>query len=344
MMMGYYQLGRLYYCFSNEKINSTKGYPRWLFVIMYSSGIILLVNFALSVTFLHGTEVFREECRINENFQYEFRAIEYFTFEGAEIWWTLVMVLYIVWDVTILILYVNKIKLFNTHNDNNNSVTHTQIRIILHKIFLLTMLYEIVALIGTLCGPLFLIWVDESDALLRFTMFMYSISVSISMYLMMDHNKERYLRYLLIIRSLKLHWICCKWRYIVNEQITQLNKTNNLRSGERLPNMKEVVTNTNTTDTESGANTKSPAQDVCHQDQMDLIKEVPKWQTTRTTIGVSAFTETTTNHATMLDSETHYIPKYDGIDSEKHINDNSGQMMDNDRSNNDENSDNCIVQ
>ena len=43
VFMGFYQLSRLYYCFSLTKIHSNKGYPNWMFIIMYIIGYIILI-------------------------------------------------------------------------------------------------------------------------------------------------------------------------------------------------------------------------------------------------------------------------------------------------------------
>ena len=33
--MEYFQLSRLHYCFSRERVHSNNGYPNWLFILMY---------------------------------------------------------------------------------------------------------------------------------------------------------------------------------------------------------------------------------------------------------------------------------------------------------------------
>ena len=58
--------------------------------------------------------------------------------------------------------------------------------------------------------------------------FAVSISLICSMYLMMDHNKGHYLQLLKRLKCMKLHWICCKWRYIVIEQLNELENIDNL--------------------------------------------------------------------------------------------------------------------
>ena len=53
------------------------------------------------------------------------------------------------------------------------------------------------------------------------------VSVSISMFLMMDHNTCEYTKFLKLIKRLRLNWICCYWRHIVNDQLQELNSTLN---------------------------------------------------------------------------------------------------------------------
>ena len=57
-----------------------------------------------------------------------------------------------------------------------------------------------------------------------------SISLSLSMYLMMDHNEKQYRKYLKCIKCVKLHWICCNWRYIVVNQLSDLEQDLNLEA------------------------------------------------------------------------------------------------------------------
>ena len=44
LAMGFYQLSRLYYCFSNSKIHSKNGYPKWIFIFMIVWGILIPNN------------------------------------------------------------------------------------------------------------------------------------------------------------------------------------------------------------------------------------------------------------------------------------------------------------
>ena len=52
--------------------------------------------------------------------------------------------------------------------------------------------------------------------------------MSVSMYLMMDHNQVQYVKFLKLIKFFRLHWICCKWRMLVIDQLEaiQANERN----------------------------------------------------------------------------------------------------------------------
>ena len=65
-----------------------------------------------------------------------------------------------------------------------------------------------------------------------------SIAICISMYLMMDHNKNEYVRFLKFIRKSKVYWICCNCKAIVMQQLMEFDDDgSNLSALERRENM-----------------------------------------------------------------------------------------------------------
>ena len=68
--MGFYQLSRLYYCYSNDKIHSKKGYPKWIFILMIGMGIFICINGILSSVYTHHTSMLRTNCGINTKLQF----------------------------------------------------------------------------------------------------------------------------------------------------------------------------------------------------------------------------------------------------------------------------------
>ena len=51
-----------------------------------------------------------------------------------------------------------------------------------------------------------------------------TVSLSFAMYLMMEHNESEYIKFLKLIYHLKLHFCCCRCRFIVMEQLEDLDK------------------------------------------------------------------------------------------------------------------------
>ena len=70
IFMEYYQLSILYYCFSSAKIYSNKGYPNWLFIIMYIS-ITIICFFGVISGWLRDN-IFGE-CGINKKYEYYYK-------------------------------------------------------------------------------------------------------------------------------------------------------------------------------------------------------------------------------------------------------------------------------
>ena len=69
VFMGFYQLSRLYYCFSQSNVYSDKGYPQWLFYIMFTIGVLLSI-FSMLQGIAAGDLL--SECGIDFNQNYAF--------------------------------------------------------------------------------------------------------------------------------------------------------------------------------------------------------------------------------------------------------------------------------
>ena len=218
--MGLYQLSRLYYCFSNNQIHSDKGYPLWFFIIMYTIGIVIAALWIFYHLFFDHADCFRSNCTINSKLMYQYEPMHPYSASNAIPWYTVCSVLIVFWDISTLCFYIYKIHGFNrlkeTENETDPTI-HKRIMNILYKIFILTVMYQVPMMIGVLCTPLILFY--NLDALFWFNGFSFSIGLNLSMYLMMDHNHKEYIKFLKKIQSLRLHFICCKWRYIVRDQL-----------------------------------------------------------------------------------------------------------------------------
>ena len=99
---------------------------------------------------------------------------------------------------------------------------------ILHKIIILTFLYWISVIVEILAGL--------SEITSHIALVVASVAVSASMYLMLDHNEAKYQKFLYVIVWMNLHWICCKWRFIVMDQ---LNETDHGNESNSIPTMRQ---------------------------------------------------------------------------------------------------------
>ena len=227
--MTFYQLSRLHYCFANSKIHSNKGYPKWLFIIMFTIGVILLINWPIAVVFFGF--FFFSNCGINAKLEFHYVPMDIVSFKYAFLWINATAGIYQIWDLVTLFLYYHKIRSIRKtiKNMEKNQVVFNRISSILYKIFILTMFYEIlqfIAFILVIIAPFASHYWFETFA--RNTAFMISnIVFSVSMYLMMEHNKSEYVIFLKIIYKLRLHWICCKYGSVVVEQLDELLRNNN---------------------------------------------------------------------------------------------------------------------
>ena len=224
LSMGFYQLSRLYYCFANSKVYSKKGYPKSLFIIMIIIPIICMVNYSIS-NLLKDRTGLNNKCGVNTDLEYYSYSINRVEHENIVLISAMISFLvYIIWDIAILILYILKIRLFKNFEESQPAV-YQRIMSILHKIVILTLLYEVTILASIiifaaiypfLAGSLFSIL---STSILQNIA---SVSVAYSMCLMMDYNGKQYEIFLTMILRFKLHFICCKYRYMIIDQLNEL--------------------------------------------------------------------------------------------------------------------------
>ena len=241
--MGFYQLARLYYCFANNQIHSDKGYPKKMYVIMYIFGIILAINAVVCFVMTTNSDYghINWKCGINENFEFYSYPIQLMPRIGSP-WLLISFILFVLWDLFTLILYLWKINLFLSSVDRDPNV-YKRIMLILHKITILTLLYQITAvLLVGINTVIFIVNNDEHNFWVRFSarssVAIVPFCLNYSMYLMMDHNERKYFKFLRVIHWMKLHWICCKWRYIVAEQLHGFDDDSETTTQRRTTNTK----------------------------------------------------------------------------------------------------------
>lgn len=232
LSMGFYQLSRLYYCFSSHQVHSDKGYPLWVFMIMAIFGLMLLVSWAVCYTVI-------DTLTTNCGFRYESddRSLYFFwnhkehsvLFDNEKssdiysLWISLHGACAQIWDVITLLLYSYKIWKFTKLYKCKDSGIWRKILSILYRIVIITVFYQLCLLFCVLSHRVeSALW--ENDVVLgnAVLMVLLSIILSFSMYLMMEHNTKEYIEFLYFLRRFKLNFCCCCCRHIVDQQLEEL--------------------------------------------------------------------------------------------------------------------------
>lgn len=211
MFFGFCQLHRLHFCFSRTQCHSNKGYPKWLFIIMYLVGIVLTI-WCWIISFLYIT------VRNNPNHsvhgcQDEMQK-EYFMAVAVA------GICYIIWDLFTLFLYSYKIYQFRkvTEDENKDKISQ-RIQFTLNKVLLLTLSMEILA--GIQCGlhvvGNIMDWIPIISILFDIICAPCMVLSTWTVYLLLEHNLKDYLYFLNLIDRFKcIYWICCCCKGIVD--------------------------------------------------------------------------------------------------------------------------------
>ena len=228
LFMGWYQLSRLYYCFANAQIYSNKGYSKRLFTFMYVAGIIILSLYGTGLLFGYNERALfiNTKCGYRRDGMYFAVTVKMPLSDSQSINALFIGLLVFAWDLLTLLLYIVKIQSLHGQTKNDPNI-YSRIMFILYKITVLTLLYQIAGFIEVCMGFTSATLLDSNSTFYRVTLVItgqiMGLAMNYSMYLMMDHNNDKYHRFLRLIYYLRFHWICCKWRYIVIEQLNVLD-------------------------------------------------------------------------------------------------------------------------
>ena len=210
VFLGIYQISRLHYCFSRERVYSNKGYSRCVFVAMLGVSAVLALN-VLALPFLMWGVPSR--CGINSRLEFEhefWKEPWVMKADGAAIvntWVTSLFAAWALWDLTTLLLYVCKIRSFRKFKSDNAEV-YARIQAILRRVVIVTVFYELSVLFLVLIG--LLAWnMLGHDIIYLSVLSAGSVIVSFAQYIMLEHNTAEYDRFLNVLRSLRLHYLCC---------------------------------------------------------------------------------------------------------------------------------------
>ena len=212
--MGFYQLSRLYYCFSRNQVYSSKGYRNFVFIVMYIIGFLFTLNTISYPIYFMNKNLKIDYCGINAQYEYHPKSsIPRYDNKSVQQWNTFSGGTFFIWDWITLSLYTFKIFSFRRF-EHENKLIYKRIMAILNRILILTFLYEFVAIIGIFISGLNtyfehrIIWIE---VLFYVGLGSATIALSIAMYLMQQHNDEEYGRFLIMLHTTGLKSICfCK--------------------------------------------------------------------------------------------------------------------------------------
>eukprot|EP01084_Bolivina_argentea_P048163 88750_1 len=221
ILLTLFQLGRLQYCFSGDQ-QQTYGYPKCLFIILYTTGFVLIIVGTYGVFGVHVTKGYYG-C-INK--EYDNKALA-----------SLIYLIYYAWNFTVLGLYWYKLqkiaKFIKQNKDKKSKQIFNQIYLSLHKILLLTIIYEImffvVSVITTMLGAYF------TGALYPLVRAISNVIGSVIMYLMIEHNNDSYVKIVSILYQLK---ICCCCHCLMKDTVEK--QQNNIHQHTRNVQKKHI--------------------------------------------------------------------------------------------------------
>ena len=226
--MGLYQVSRLYYCFSNSQVHSKRGYPKAVFIIMYTLLILSVICGVSRFVFTAG--LLNRKCVILDNLQMTSESMFNIDFSSSVgtvfyIWADITVILLLSTDVLTLFLFCNKIKMFRRLKSDEIETIHRRVTGILYKVIILTIFYEVCFGYWTVINfPAIRIFPQHTVMYWVLTTQITTLSLNLSIYLMMDHNEAEYIKFLKCMNKSKcdyFYYCCC--RYMNIEQLNYLD-------------------------------------------------------------------------------------------------------------------------
>ena len=269
--MEFYQLSRLYYCFSKNQVHSEKGYPNWVFAALYSLLVIWFV-FETTTDYL----LFKHECRLESDGTAvsEVILLISISYENWILMSPLVMT-YIVLESTTLFLYWYKVRSLRRKLNQKNGTVYERIQIILHRVLTLTYFYmfmiTVVFLIFGITRNIYdLSSFDDgswSDSIA-------SVIFSYSMFLMQDHNTSEYIAFLRFIKRYKCVLCFCCFGSMVNEQYRMLVDNVDEETMEKKKSIETYNTHNKSADDGYGINVTGMELSIATRTVCDVSSEM----------------------------------------------------------------------
>ena len=229
--MGFFQLCRLHYCFSNEQVHGRNGYPLWVFIMMAAVGIVVFLDYWL--VFCMMAEPLLSQCGYRSGFtifwEYRDRSV---LFEDGMVWirylWLFVhRILILSWDTATVLMYCWKIWEIGRIYKSKYDHVWVNVLSVMRRIVTATALYQMcIAVTTVLHFGLFVIpfpeHMDSAVFIMQNALFpvLVNIAMSLSVYLMMEHNTDAYAAYLRCLHRFRLKYVClCCFHRMIDRQL-----------------------------------------------------------------------------------------------------------------------------
>ena len=201
--MSFFQLSRLYYCFSQQKAHSDQGYPKWVFILMFCGVFVWFISWnTLLLTW-------PKQCGIARDGSASMTFKQHLNAEDSALWDMILVAFSVAIDLMTVLLYWCKIRSFKRYQTDKNRDVYRRILFILHRMLILTYFY----LIAVAWSVLFYRLLSMRQPLWFIPLF-----YSMAMYLMMDHNTAAYMTFLRLIKKFKMYFCCCCCFRMVRDQ------------------------------------------------------------------------------------------------------------------------------
>ena len=263
--LSFYQLSRLYYCFSNQQIHGKHGYPIWIFCVMIIIGIINWISGVMLQIFV---VTLPSKCGYRNDWSFFYRNRDRAILFDGDLWEDAWMSdIFYLWnfalltsahicDLIILMLYSCKIRQIGKSLKSKTDGVWNNVLFILYRIVIINVFYQFcgLCLVTVYSAWGILLGSGSGDAV------MYSISnelrisgvtaggffiYSFSMFMMMDHNTKAFVHYLYFLRRSHLKYIClCCCHKLVDQQIEYLEQPNALELQTNCTNAKVDIEST----------------------------------------------------------------------------------------------------
>ena len=217
-----YQIVRLQYVFSANQVHSKKyGYSKYIFIVLYIYGVLLMLSLITAVWFAFNVEA-------NGKYGCSVQSTEY-----ATIILGIYSIGYLIWDLTVLFMYILKFcqsrrRFVNTTSPDNHTI-FKKINFILTKILILTLIYEIKGI-----SSVFIIQFTSNTIINVVVIMTDEFVIALAIYLMGEQNNDEYIMFHDVI--------CCNCNFGQNmPDISELERVASKTSSNSTGNQQESV-------------------------------------------------------------------------------------------------------